>query len=251
MWEILGIEPTKDIRTIKKAYAALAKKYNPEEYPDEFRRIHDAYKSACAYAKDNTLRKETPIREKESVRIIHDTQQNDPVNENPENEFDFGNIAVSDSLMEFAEYPYDKRSDALIRYMKKMLASDIKRNDRVLWAEFFRSKAFESMIFDVDFRRRSADIFFSELLEHETAVVIASGFSYGTQTETVNYYPVHESTIKIAVHPLRYCQPMKNPVLIDEDKAPAKASLRLILIICAVAFALSYLAGTIWYFLLN
>ena len=51
MWNILGIEPTKDIKTIKAAYAKLAKQYNPEEHPEEFKRIFDAYKSACAYAR--------------------------------------------------------------------------------------------------------------------------------------------------------------------------------------------------------
>ena len=45
MWNILGIEPTKDIREIKRAYARLAKQYNPEEHPEEFKRIFDAYKS--------------------------------------------------------------------------------------------------------------------------------------------------------------------------------------------------------------
>jgi len=42
MWNILGIEPTKDIKTIKAAYAKLAKQYNPEEHPEEFKRIFDA-----------------------------------------------------------------------------------------------------------------------------------------------------------------------------------------------------------------
>lgn len=50
-WETLGIEPTSDIKKIKTAYAALAKKYNPEEHPEEFKRIYSAYKAACAYAK--------------------------------------------------------------------------------------------------------------------------------------------------------------------------------------------------------
>ncbi len=51
MWNTLGIEPTNDIKKIKSAYAALAKKYNPEEYPEEFRKLHDAYKKACDIAR--------------------------------------------------------------------------------------------------------------------------------------------------------------------------------------------------------
>ena len=51
IWETLGISPTTDIKEIKSAYAKLAKQYNPEEKPEEFKRIFDAYKAACSYAK--------------------------------------------------------------------------------------------------------------------------------------------------------------------------------------------------------
>ena len=42
-WEILGIEPTKDKKEIKKAYARLLKQYHPEENPEEFKQIQAAY----------------------------------------------------------------------------------------------------------------------------------------------------------------------------------------------------------------
>ena len=61
MWEILGIEPTTDIREIKRAYARLAKQYNPEEHPEEFKRIFDAYKSASALARSVNERRSDPI----------------------------------------------------------------------------------------------------------------------------------------------------------------------------------------------
>lgn len=51
IWDVLGIHPTKDADEIKKAYARLAKQFNPEEHPDEFRRIHDAFKDAMKFAK--------------------------------------------------------------------------------------------------------------------------------------------------------------------------------------------------------
>ncbi len=55
-WEILGVTHDADEREIKKAYAALAKKYNPEEHPEEFRKIHEAYKKAVAAAKSRKKR---------------------------------------------------------------------------------------------------------------------------------------------------------------------------------------------------
>lgn len=51
MWEMLGIEPTKDIAVIKKAYAARARECHPEEYPEEYQRLRSAYKWAIQYAK--------------------------------------------------------------------------------------------------------------------------------------------------------------------------------------------------------
>ena len=79
MWHILGIEPTTDLKAIKSAYAKLAKQYNPEEYPEEFKRIFDAYKSACAYAKKHR-RSDIPIQK---------TSENQTTEQQNEKRFDF------------------------------------------------------------------------------------------------------------------------------------------------------------------
>lgn len=42
-WEILGIEPTSDKKTIKRAYAKLLKQYHPEGNPEKFKQIQAAY----------------------------------------------------------------------------------------------------------------------------------------------------------------------------------------------------------------
>ena len=42
-WELLGIEPTSDKKTIKRAYAILLKQYHPEENPEKFKQIQAAY----------------------------------------------------------------------------------------------------------------------------------------------------------------------------------------------------------------
>lgn len=49
-FEILGIEPTQDKKTIKKAYAALVKKYHPEEDMQKWQEIHEAYQNALEWA---------------------------------------------------------------------------------------------------------------------------------------------------------------------------------------------------------
>ncbi|NGZ74352.1 tetratricopeptide repeat protein [Saccharibacillus alkalitolerans] len=51
VWEILGIAPTADARAIKRAYAALLKKVHPEDDPEGFQRLREAYGEALELAK--------------------------------------------------------------------------------------------------------------------------------------------------------------------------------------------------------
>ena len=57
-WNILGIEKTSDIRTIKRAYAVKLKKTKPDEDPDGFKKLHAAYKWAVDFAKNNSVHSE-------------------------------------------------------------------------------------------------------------------------------------------------------------------------------------------------
>lgn len=51
IWECIGIEPTTDIPEIKKAFAIKSKEFHPEEHPEEFRELQQAYRSAVEYAR--------------------------------------------------------------------------------------------------------------------------------------------------------------------------------------------------------
>lgn len=50
IWSTLGIDPTRDKREIKRAYAKMAARYHPEEQPEKFQEIYDAYEQALSYA---------------------------------------------------------------------------------------------------------------------------------------------------------------------------------------------------------
>lgn len=50
IWKKLGIEPTTDKKAIRKAYAAKTKEIHPEEKPEEFKQLHEAYQAALGYA---------------------------------------------------------------------------------------------------------------------------------------------------------------------------------------------------------
>lgn len=62
IWQILGLEPTGDLAAIKAAYAVQAKRYHPEDHPEEFRTLHDAYRQAVRYAKRHPLAATTPSK---------------------------------------------------------------------------------------------------------------------------------------------------------------------------------------------
>lgn len=74
LWQILQIEPTKNKKEIKKAYAKLVKLYHPEEDPETFQLIRQAYEQALEYASS------TPVEEELQDEINDDQPfKTDPV----------------------------------------------------------------------------------------------------------------------------------------------------------------------------
>ncbi len=56
IWDWLEIDFTIDKQTIKKAYAKQAKKYHPEENPEEFKQLRNAYKTAMEFVSSSIVR---------------------------------------------------------------------------------------------------------------------------------------------------------------------------------------------------
>ena len=52
-FKILEIEPTNDKKKIKVAYSKMLKKYHPEDFPEMFMRINEAYETALGYTENN------------------------------------------------------------------------------------------------------------------------------------------------------------------------------------------------------
>ena len=63
-WLILGIEPTKDKKTITAAYRAKLRQTNPEDKPEEFKALRAAFEEAMTLAEKEDLepvRDESPL----------------------------------------------------------------------------------------------------------------------------------------------------------------------------------------------
>ncbi|MCR5066552.1 MAG: tetratricopeptide repeat protein [Erysipelotrichaceae bacterium] len=61
-WKILNIEPTTDRKAIRSAYMQLLSQTNPEDKPEEFKQLREAYEQALAYAEEHQKNREkTPV----------------------------------------------------------------------------------------------------------------------------------------------------------------------------------------------
>nr|WP_292162442.1 DnaJ domain-containing protein [Butyrivibrio sp.] len=74
-WAILQIESTTDEKAIKRAYAKLSRQYHPQEHPEEFKNLKEAYKEAINYAKRHKSLDEKAIDDKKVVEEKTDNQE--------------------------------------------------------------------------------------------------------------------------------------------------------------------------------
>lgn len=110
-FRILQIEPTNDKKEIKIAYSKLLKKYNPEDYPDLFIKIQEAYETALKY----------------SGNSFEYTEKN---NKNTSNEYTYEE--KSDEYEEMKDYNVDK----WINEVKKL--SEMKNRKLEDWLHLFK-----------------------------------------------------------------------------------------------------------------
>ena len=67
LYEILEMEPSNDPREIKRAYSRMIRKVHPEDNPEEWTKVHDAYEELIKYA---------PVRQNTSRRVSGSDLQN-------------------------------------------------------------------------------------------------------------------------------------------------------------------------------
>lgn len=97
IWKILGIEPTKDVTAIKRAYTSLAHEINPEDEPERYAELHGAYKRALDYAKGKgaVLFHRDPVFVAVPVRDRNSDPDADPAfTEQVDDGFDFSQIDI-------------------------------------------------------------------------------------------------------------------------------------------------------------
>ena len=150
-WEILEIEPTTDISVIKRAYAALAKKYHPEQYPEEFLNLRNAYEAAMDYAASGNgtffARSEaqnaviSPQKtEKTNIEETHKTELKEEINEQEQEEEQELSENIYWDLSKLNEQSEADCTEAFAQFSN--LYQSGKRNDAKQWYIYFTSASF-------------------------------------------------------------------------------------------------------------
>ncbi len=140
IFEILGIEPTKETRVIKKAYAAKVKNCHPEEEPERWKQLHDAYEQAIKYAKGNGIYDyySFPVETVSQTYVkTSESQEYAKENENKEDELKqiFGELEAQGSQRkEQLKLAYEEELDKLVRCPRRKAFSQ--------WKKFLESSDF-------------------------------------------------------------------------------------------------------------
>lgn len=133
IWDILQIEPTSSKRKIRKAYAAQAKKWHPEEYPDEFAKLQEAYQLALNNANTNNHGDFLEINNLEINNI-------EVVSEEPETTPDSSYLEALERG-NLAEQKRRQREGALKSLIELFENTNIAKKNKI-WSEFFLTDEF-------------------------------------------------------------------------------------------------------------
>ena len=90
IWETLGIEPTTDVKLIRRRYAELVRLYHPEDQSEIYQEIVEAYQKALTYARSRNTRPENSLRKASDSQEA--TELEEEANEKPNSSLNFENL---------------------------------------------------------------------------------------------------------------------------------------------------------------
>ena len=153
-FKVLGIEPTSDKKQIKKAYAKLAARYHPEEYPEKWQEIHEAYEAAIQFASaigEDAWTEEEEQKKSDSFSGLENRAEAVPESvpeaislekskdiEEEETAFDFEHILSK--LEKVQKEEQDRILQELLTFLEPLREEP--EQEAVLWNVFFQSAVF-------------------------------------------------------------------------------------------------------------
>ena len=121
IWETLGMEPTTDVKLIRRRYAELVRLYHPEDQPEIYQEIVEAYQKALTYARSRKTRLENSLRKASDSQKA--TELEEEANGKPNSSLNFENLTEETKIeneesetssLDFSDYQQstDKTSDS-------------------------------------------------------------------------------------------------------------------------------------------
>lgn len=156
-YQVLGLDSNASTEEVKEAYSRLSKEYHPEENPEEFQQIHEAYVTLTRGGRraNRTMVVESSLAEKNAMPehrkssfIFHEIEEVQEEMDSPD--FDF------DESISQAESDEIKRLKIVIGQaeaeIKNLLASsNYKKPDK--FKEFFQREEYEKVFYTREFVR--------------------------------------------------------------------------------------------------
>lgn len=177
-WDVLGIDEIDDKKVIKKAYAKLIRQYRPEDAPEKFQEINQAYQYALKLLKNQQTAEGTPPEFKdvpniqsarnenivEAVIVEKNEVVNDEIEEELTKNISIQSIVNKQTNQESSEQELlEKKIEEMFELTHQMAFSSMRqRSDLKNWAflEFFNE------IHDIDLRDQIAKELFKRVAEY-------------------------------------------------------------------------------------
>ncbi len=144
IWEILGITPTNDKKKIQQAYAEKVKIYHPEDHPEEFLELQEAYREASRYARNISVDYTEPIE-------LQETQVYAPMK--AEETEEIPDYIVEVDSINWQNF-YKEDIDKYISILEKKLIGDKSKKDIKEVEELFLDNRFCAVLRIEEFRIR-------------------------------------------------------------------------------------------------
>ena len=148
-WEILGIEPTHDVKAIRKRYSELVKLYHPEDQPEIYQQIVEAYQSALREARSNRTRQEIVGNETSPIQDFSRSRQEEKIVTSPLNfetlseESTAHESNASSHVLDFSDY---LESEYMIRNAIESIVANADytvEEQEHLWQQFFNQYRYD------------------------------------------------------------------------------------------------------------
>lgn len=197
-YDILGIDRGADKKTIKRAYAELVKRYHPEEQPEEWKRIHDAYEQAMEQvsAKKQKVSVLVPQEATEQEKDLTNTVKVLEPKEAPNTPTETPEVQAQPQMQSLSAEQQDKLEDifgdvekVVHEQLEEQQKSDQKKIDRELqtirqltkkkrlrfpdeWMDFFSRRNLLPIISQRDFLMGMGDCLTSKMIDDEVYVYL-------------------------------------------------------------------------------